>query len=334
MVEELRSHLLELADVAARRKAWFSFLRVMVENSNLGYDNLLLLYGQKPSAGQVCGRKAWEHLGRHVKEEATPIKLLLPRIRTGQGAEDLTVHVYDRDSTGGDVEENAVREVCYGDVITGITGATWELVENGMQDSMKKDHYDVRENIFYLTRESLENRQGQTEVALYVEYLLGNKLLDDPLLQLSILYVLYEHYEMKHTIVSALFGKLERRSPEEKLELVRNVQRISRRVIQDFEGYTLDFSETAMVNDLLVTDEAEEMWLHFDRVASTLKDEDRREELLGLKRKLMRTRGGYLPWLCRLKQEKAVYTYPPVPLELDNTDYLREERQRYYGGWT
>lgn len=40
-------------------------------------------------------------------------------------------------------------------------------------------------------------------------------------------------------------GRMERRTPEEKLGLVRNVQRISRQVVQAFEGDTLDFNEPA-----------------------------------------------------------------------------------------
>ena len=66
-MEDLENRIKGVIQKAAARENLFSFLRVLSQNINLSFVNVLLVYEQKPDAGIVCGKKAWEQLGRPVK---------------------------------------------------------------------------------------------------------------------------------------------------------------------------------------------------------------------------------------------------------------------------
>ena len=141
--------------------------------------------------------------------------------------------------------------------------------------------------------------------------------------------MLYERYGLKHTIVSALFGKLGRMAVEGKWAFLRNVWCTYKKILDDLEGYTLDFNETAFVNSLLVSGKPDVVNKVFEQAAEKAGNEDLREELLVLKEKLLQTREGYLEELYWKRCQRQLFSFPPVVLKMEAVDIFREEGMRY-----
>lgn len=71
--------------------------------------------------------------------------------------------------------------------------------------------------------------------------------------------------------------------------------RIYKRVLDDLEGGTLSFNETAFINSLLYTDEPGEVELVLQNAVAAVGNEEVKEELLLLKEKL-RKKSGLSGW--------------------------------------
>ena len=93
----MESRAREVAEKVASREEILQFLRGCVANSNLSLLNQLLVYEQCPGAKTVCGKFAWNQLGRTVKANAVPVQILLPEKVVGYRV----VNVYDYNSTEG-----------------------------------------------------------------------------------------------------------------------------------------------------------------------------------------------------------------------------------------
>lgn len=336
---DLESKAMSVVETAATKEGILNFLNVLVNNPHLSFLNLLLVYEQKPTAKMVCGRKAWEQMGHMVCDEAEPIKLLFPHIKEMMSADKSVYHVeyrdvncFDLDSTQGSNSVGKKKQIIFADRITQLTGATWELIsEEALRDTLVQGFYDEKENIFYLSRNCTTEQQDQVELELYIDYVLAGVGLEDKLLKMAVTYVINEHYHLKNTIISALFGRLGKYTTDEKSMFLRNVQRVSKQIMDDLDGIALSFNETAFINDLLLSDNPEDIVKELGCVMDSIEDVHLKEELYALKEKLVRITPDCVAKLYKLKCERKLFTYPPVYLEVDEMAYLRTERSSYYG---
>ena len=321
-MEEMVSKAREVAERVTSREEILPFLRLCAANSNLSLLNQLLVYEQCPGAKTVCGKYAWKQLGRRVKENAVPVQILLPDLSSEKVVGYRVVNVYDYDSTEGVSMSEQSRKPDFADRITQITGATWEIVpEAAMKGGLDRGYYDGEKHIFCLAEQGA-GQQKQTILGLYVDYVLAGMEHKDMLVKLAVSFLLYERYGLKHTIVSALFGKLEKMAAEEKWAFLKDVRCTYKKILDDLEGDTLDFNETAFVNSLLVSGEPDVVNKVFEQVAEKAGNKDLREELLVLKE-------GYLEELYRKRCQRQLFSFPPVALEMGAIDIFREERMRY-----
>lgn len=340
-MEDLERRARNIAESAITRDNILPLLKVCAANIGLSYLNQLLIFNQKPNAGAVCGRKAWEHLGRKIKDDAVPVQILFPRFRkeiytdsftkAEYRAEYVAVNVFEFSSTEGREYQVERIKVIFSDRITQITGVTWELVSSeALEEALEYGKFDRERKVFCLLSNSTEEQKKRTIISLYIDYVMDMSKIDDKLLKLAVSYVVYEHLEIKHMIVRALFGRIEKMEAEEKLGLLKNVLWLSKRVIDDLVRNTLSFNEAAFVNDLLVTDDKDAMYLQFQQITASLEHDELREELEYLALRLKNAKDGYLTWLLEQKCQKTLFSYPPPLLILDETDYHKEERGVYH----
>lgn len=171
---------MDVVDIAASKDGILTFLNVLVNNQQLSFLNLLLVYDQKPTAKMVCGRKAWEHMGHMVCKDAEPVKLLFPNIlktvsadRAIYNVEYQPVNCFDLDSTQGNWSIDKKKTVSFADRITQLTEATWEVIpEDGLRETLAQGFYEQKENIFYLSRNCAKEQREQVVLELYIDYIL------------------------------------------------------------------------------------------------------------------------------------------------------------------
>lgn len=319
-----------IAQKAASREGIIAFLKICSENPTLSLPNLLLVYEQCPSAGTVCGKAAWEQLGRKIKTEAVPVKILYPVI-TPEEIRYCTVSVYDYASTTGERLQREPGEIAWADRIALITGATWELVsEEALQGGTERGCYDREKNVFYLSRSCVGKQQNQTMIGLYIEYVLWELGIQDRLVKLAVTFVVYEQLVFRAAIARTLFGKLEKLSADEKWEFLQRVWCVSKRVMDDLTGCKLSFEEVAYINSLMVSEEPEEIWQIFEQAAGQIVNEEVRGDLLLLGEKLLKVKPECLAEIYRKRCQKQLFTYPPMVLEFVEDDFLSRERGNYY----
>lgn len=330
-MDDLIRRVKSVAEKAASREEILPFLSVCVMNTHLSLLNLLLVYEQNPDAKMVCGKVAWERLGRTIKSDAIPIEIMFPEIVPGQKEKYIQVKVYDYGCTEGADREKNHKKIVFADKITQLTGATWELVpEEALKDSFDKGFYDEKKNVFYLSQICFGTQQEQIILGLYIDYLMQKSMNKDKLVKMAVSYVVYERFGLKHTIVKALFGKLGKLSADEKWEFLKEVKSISKTVIDDLDGYTLDFNETAILNNLMNTDEPKVIRELLVHAAECVCNDDLREELLLLTEKIVRIKADCVTEIWQKKSQMQLYSFPPFSLEMDDMDYLLEERRLYY----
>lgn len=330
-MDDLIRRVKSVAEKAASREEILPFLSVCVMNMHLSLLNLLLVYEQNPDAKTVCGKAAWERMGRTIKSDAISIKIMFPKIAPGQKEKYIPVRVYDYGCTEGADREKNHKKIVFADRITQLTGATWELVpEEALKDSFDKGFYDEEKNVFYLSEMCFGTQQEQIILGLYIDYLMQKSMNKDKLVKMAVSYVVYERFGLKHTIVKALFGKLGKLSADEKWEFLKEVKSISKTVIDDLDGYTLDFNETAILNNLMNTDEPKVIKELLVHAAECVCNDDLREELLLLTEKIVRIKADCITEIWQKKSQMQLYSFPPFSLEMDDRDYLLEERRLYY----
>ncbi len=101
---EIEANLRQLAsevDAAHRDRGFQEALRTMERFWRYSLFNQFLIRWQHPRATRLAGRKVWESLGRHVKPEAQPIKILAPSFRAGGQVLFHEVEVFDVRQTAG-----------------------------------------------------------------------------------------------------------------------------------------------------------------------------------------------------------------------------------------
>ena len=99
------------------------------------------------------------------------------------------------------------------------------------------------------------------------------------------------------------------KTEEEKLYFITDLQWLTSGIVQDFDGYYLNFNETALINDLLYTSTPSKIWIMFDKIIMSINDDILKDELDRLKIKLMRAQSDFLEVLQSLRMEKKLYSY-------------------------
>lgn len=329
-MDDLIKRIRTITEKAASREEILLFLNVYVKNTHLSLLNLLLVYEQNPEAKTVCGKAAWERMGRTLKNDAVPIEVMFPEIKPNQEEKYIPVKVYDYGCTKGVEIKNTHKKPVYADRITQLTGATWEFVsEEALKDCLDKGYYDEEKNVFYLSELCAGIQQEQTILGIYIDYVMLKCMNTNKLVKLAVAYAVYERFGLKHTIVKALFGKLGRMSPKEKWDFLKEVRCISKRVIDDFEGDTLDFNETAILNNLMITDDIEKISTFLVQAIEHVHCDDLRRELFLLKEKLMKVKPDCIAKIWQKKCQMQLYSFPPFLLEMEDMDCLWGERRMY-----
>jgi hypothetical protein len=128
-------------------------------------------------------------------------------------------------------------------------------------------------------------------------------------------YVLFQHFRFRHTVVGALFGKLTKYSPEEKLGFLCRVRWIAVKIMGDMEGDVLGFNDVAFLNAFLVSPDK-------DRICGVLESADTGNcgdelsgELLVLRGKLVRVGEGCIRELYEWRRTQRLFSCPPIRLD-------------------
>jgi hypothetical protein len=103
LLRQVRAHMAALAsevDATRRSAAFTEALETSARFWRYSPFNQLLILMQKPTARRVAGRRAWETLGRRVRQGARPLDVLAPAARR-RGPPFVVVPVYDVSQTRG-----------------------------------------------------------------------------------------------------------------------------------------------------------------------------------------------------------------------------------------
>lgn len=271
-VDEIGQIIEESVRKVASPNEILPFLRLYVENRHLSLTNLLLVYQQDPDIRLVCGEKAWDRMGRNIKENAVSVQLILPEVRPGERENYRMVQGYGIDSTEGKEYRGNLKLPISSDQITEAAGKDYELVS------------------------------------------------EDPFVRIAVRFVVFEYFGMKHTIVKALFGRLNRMSTAEKYAFIKETIEKSRNLLDKLDGCTLSFNETAFLNDLLVSANKSENVQILELAAQSTDNQEWREELANLREKLAKIKAGCLAELYQRKCQRRLFSFPPVRLEMETPD--------------
>ena len=271
-VDEIGQIIEETVRKEASPNEILPFLRLYVENRHLSLTNLLLVYQQDPDIRLVCGEKAWNRMGRNIKENAVSVQLILPEVRPGERENYRMVQGYGIDSTEGKEYRGNLKLPISSDQITEAAGKDYELVS------------------------------------------------EDPFVRIAVRFVVFEYFGMKHTIVKALFGRLNRMSMDEKYAFIKEMIEKSRNLLDKLDGCTLSFNETAFLNDLLVSANKSENVQILELAAQSTDNQEWREELANLREKLAKIKAGCLAELYQRKCQRRLFSFPPVRLEMETPD--------------
>ena len=271
-VDEIGQIIEESVRKVASPNEILPFLRLYVENRHLSLTNLLLVYQQDPDIRLVCGEKAWNRMGRNIKENAVSVQLILPEVRPGERENYRMVQGYGIDSTEGKEYRGNLKLPISSDQITEAAGKDYELVS------------------------------------------------EDPFVRIAVRFVVFEYFGMKHTIVKALFGRLNRMSMDEKYAFIKEMIEKSRNLLDKLDGCTLSFNETAFLNDLLVSANKSENVQILELAAQSTDNQEWREELANLREKLAKIKAGCLAELYQRKCQRRLFSFPPVRLEMETPD--------------
>lgn len=247
-MQQINQIIRQVAVEAVTKENIITYLEVVKNNLNLSVLNQAMVYLQRPKAKHVCGRKAWEDIGRKIKPHTTPIVLFFPSIKnddetTSVYSEYIPINTYDLDSTeGDDINTSVEKDIHFVETIIEITGIAPETADIPKTE-MVKGLYDTKTNSFYFSNDiSLDTEYGRNEynkaaLSIYTDYIFENYKLQDKSLRAAIKYVLFEHYGFTHCIEKPAFRKLDKMSELEKIDFITELQFFTNCITQDFDGY-------------------------------------------------------------------------------------------------
>ena len=164
------------------------YLGVVARNPLLSPLNQALLYFQNPKSGLVCGRTAWEAMGREVRVNAVPVTLYVPEIViSGDGvrADYKVVSVFGEEVTEGEYIRNDNIDLV-GRILETM-GATTEMIEaEVLVDRFSHGMYDRGRKVFFLEKGSPGETQVRTVAELFVEEMARQREVGDKVLILAV----------------------------------------------------------------------------------------------------------------------------------------------------
>ena len=341
----------QVADTALDQSHIMQYLRVVANNIHMSVLNQAMIFLQRPDAKMVCGREAWGKMHRQVKPHAVPIVLFFPCIKMKRHGdpdeeavfpvvyrEDVTyvnnylpVNAFDIENTSG--EELSGHEFNYAIVTDNIMQITGATIEYAALPPGTKSKYDKTGHVLCLSDTlsgDSDEKKLETKLALvsaYLDYIYETYHVRDKLLKQAILQVIYNYYGYTaYTIPEQTFKSLRQRQTADKLKFLASLQFFTSNIVQDFDGYYLDFDETALLNSLFYTRNMQDVFILFDKVMCDIDDELLKNKILNLRMKLMHTDSEHLMELYRHCKSQDIYTYPPYQIHVDITDDLPEDR--------
>lgn len=336
-----------------------TYLDIVASNPSLSYLNHMLLFAQGKRAEIVCGRGAWEAMNRTIKDNATMLHIIYPAIviteegipykendkcvRDGEtdiqfmikqskfDIRYLVMGAYAYSDTEGQSIEKKTSTISFMDRIATITELTPEIVDKPFPYSIYGE-YDIETNTFFLSKNCPDEKEKETLLSIFVDYLMNEEKNTDKELKLSIKYVVLKYFGYDITkINSALFGFLKKRTDEELILYLRELQFFSWKVINELQEIpTLNFDETAFVNELLYSDRKDDLYCLFDNVIASIDyadpnglNDDMKEELASLRRKISLLDEDNIQEMYIQKQRNQIFTYPATPIRYDLSQYLK-----------
>ena len=154
----------------------------------------------------------------------------------------------------------------------------------------------------------------------------------DKELKLGIKYVVLKYFGYDITNINPkLFGLLRKRTDEELVLFCRELQFFSWKAINELQEIpTLNFDETAFVNELLYSDRKDDLYCLFDNVIASIDyadpeglNDDIKEELVNLRHKISLLDADNIQEMYIQKQRNQIFTYPATPIRYDLSQYLK-----------
>ena len=120
---------------------------------------------------------------------------------------------------------------------------------------------------------------------------------------------------------------------EELIIFCRELQYFSWKAINELQEVpTLNFDETAFVNELLCSDRKDDLYCLFDNVIASIDyadpdglNDDIKEELVDLRHKISLLDAENIQEMYIQKQRSKIFTYPATPIRYDLSNYLKRD---------
>lgn len=359
MKKRLNGILLSVADEAISKENIIGYLNIVKNNPTLSAFNHCMIYLQKPDAQILCRRGTWERKNREVKPNVKPIVFMYPRITLKAPAQKHLVDGKPQVVAGTDVAINHVQaqyqcnydavnvfdvadtisktepeeavlqtpEISFADRIFELTEVTPECADIS---GISNYQYDEKNRTLYysydLNTDDGKKKYNQMIVDFFIEYYLPNIYkVNDKMLKCAIKYIIYERYGIKHRIMSASFGQLNKYSIEEKLQFIFNLQYLVNGIVQSLEGYSLTFDETFFIKNLLydISDLETSAIVTIDGIAESVDDVVVKRELAAFRGKLMVMDENSLFQVIEKSKTGEMSIYPPEAIEIKDKSQER-----------
>ena len=306
----------------------------------------------------VCGRGAWKAMGRKVKEDASMLHIIYPAIvitdegtaykendkdvidmetriqimikQTTLDIRYLVMGAYAYSDTEGKEVEKQKNVINFMDRIAIITQSTTEIVDKAFPIGQMGE-YDTTTDIFYISKKCPDEKKNEVLVSIFIDYLMYDNKNDDKQLKLAVKYVILKYFGYDISNINPkLFGLLRKRTDEELVVFCRELQYFSWKAINELQEIpTLNFDETAFVNELLCSDRKDDLYCLFDNVIASIDyadpdglNDDIKEELADLRHKISLLDEENIQEMYIQKKRSKIFTYPATPIRYDLSNYL------------
>lgn len=322
------------ADKAITKDNIMSYLNLVANNPAMSVLNQALIYSQMPEGKCFCGGKAWGNIGCTVRADERPISLIIPHIDTEDyDYEYLPVKAFAESQVEGDTKQPDLSDISFVDAVIEITGMTPISVDpakiNGCKSKFDKDNNEIliSKNIDIKTDAGKKEYNKAIVNAYITSTLESYGVKNATLMDKAVLYVLCTRYGFDaKNINPILFRKLNDMSTDERVKFMFNLQFFVSGMVQDFEGYYLQFDEVILLGDLMTVTEPDELIDVLVKSEQGIASDNLKYIIRILREKLTRTERQDIMELISLRESHQLCTYPHRLLQLDKTDYLREAR--------
>ena len=318
------------------------YLDVVSNLPNLDYKNQIITYAQKPDCTVLAGFNAWVEKGFTVQTAQSPILLLLPcfniispsvpaldqdgnqilsdagvRLQDQEAVYEFgynPVYVFDISQTDQPFDKKDVEHDDYEKIIRDISGYTLRAAKepelNRCDGSrlVKKDSEIIYHNSFD------NNQRDEYLLKAYITYAIQDYPGDFiGHLKLAVWYTVLNYFGFSpKNLTFTPFLNI----PDDyiiRTTLLHNIQYYTNKIIQDFCGYYLDFTETAIINQLMTDSDPTDLFLHFENVLRYIDDQSVRHTINTLRDKMLKSDKTYPQLLHKDRMDCKVFSYPPYP---------------------